>query len=206
MFHYFLTSKEISKKLIYPNNFSNYKYISHKINFKELKSKKELLNIADSLFKYQIPKKSQKYLLYRYLKHPVYKYSIYKVVKNLKTIAIFVFRICKYKNYSAVRIIDFIGQNKHFPNGRFLFHFLINKHKSDYIDIYCHGVPKTYLKKSGLEDVEKYKKIKLIIPNYFEPFVKKNIVLPYAYKLLTKNNNKVRFFKGDSDLDRPNMI
>lgn len=206
MIHYFLTSNKSVKKLIYPNNFSNYKYLNHKVNFEELKSKKEILTIEKNLFKSQIPKKSPNYLLNRYLNHPVYNYSIYKVVKNLKTIAIFVFRICKYKKNSAVRIIDFVGQNKSFPHGRFLFHFLLNKFRSDYIDIYCYGVPETYLKKSRLENVEKYKKIKLIIPNYFEPFKKKNIVLRYAYKLLKKSKSKVRFFKGDSDLDRPNVV
>ena len=41
-----------------------------------------------------------------------------------------------------------------------------------------------------------------IVPNYFEPFVKKNINLLFAYK--TPQNKKIRIFKGDGDQDRPN--
>ncbi|EOW3520763.1 hypothetical protein ACOWVB_000374 [Campylobacter coli] len=44
---------------------------------------------------------------------------------------------------------------------------------------------------------------KNIIPNYFEPFEKKNILIKFAYK--TKVNNYA-IFKGDSDQDRPSVL
>ena len=43
----------------------------------------------------------------------------------------------------------------------------------------------------------------IIVPNYFEPFEKKNVKLEIAYK--SKSDNYVAF-KGDSDQDRPNVL
>lgn len=204
--HFFLTSNKLSKKLVYPKKFSNFKNSKSKINYEKLNSEKEILRVNKKIFNYQIPQKSPRYLINRYLKHPFYKYDIYSIKKNLKIIAIFVFRICNYKKNSAIRIIDFIGSNSSFPSGKYLFKYLLKKNLSEYIDIYSYGIPKKYLKSSDLENVENYKKKKLIIPNYYEPFIKKNIKLPYAYKLKKKTNKNIRFFKGDSDLDRLNIL
>ena len=204
--HFFLTSQKYSKKLILPPNFSNFKVNKDIINYENLTVEEEIYNLNIKVFKYQIPKKTPKYLLNRYFKHPVYKYLIYRIKNNLKTEAIFVFRICKYRNSSAIRIIDFIGPDSQFPNGKYLFNHLLKKYSAEYIDIYSYGIPKKFLLKSNLEDVNKYRKQKLIIPNYFEPFIKKNIKLAYAFNNLKKTRNKIRFFKGDSDLDRPSKI
>jgi len=42
-----------------------------------------------------------------------------------------------------------------------------------------------------------------VIPNYFEPFLKKNVNIRFAYK--AKEHNYA-IFKADSDQDRPNKI
>ena len=42
-----------------------------------------------------------------------------------------------------------------------------------------------------------------IIPEYFEPFVNKNIDLYSAY---ISNEKNIRLFKGDGDMDRPSKI
>ena len=47
--------------------------------------------------------------------------------------------------------------------------------------------------KKGLSD---------IVPNYFEPFLKQNINIDYAFK----SKSPYVIFKGDSDQDRPNLI
>ena len=206
MNHYFLTSNKISKKLISPSNFSNFKKQKFINNFKELNNEREILKINKNIFAHQTPKKTQKYLINRYLNHPFYKYNIYAIKNNLKISAIFVSRVSKYQNKSAVRIVDFVGPSLRFPNGKYLFEYLLKINSSEFIDIYCYGIPKRYLDKSNLEDIKKYKNQKLIIPNYFEPFTKKNIDLAYAFKIKRKVNNDVRFFKGDSDLDRPSKI
>ena len=58
-------------------------------------------------------------------------------------------------------------------------------------------------KKKIISSGFKIKKItkKIIIPNYFKPFVQKNIKLRYAFY---PSSEKMIFFKGDCDQDRPN--
>ena len=77
---------------------------------------------------------------------------------------------------------------------------LLISEKSEYIDFYQYGISKNTFRNSGFIDVEK---TKIIVPNYFEPFIKKNINLNFAYKSSIKNR-KIYFFKGDGDQDRPN--
>ena len=44
----------------------------------------------------------------------------------------------------------------------------------------------------------------MIIPEYFEPFVRSNIDLMYGYKTSVKYP-PVRIFKADGDRDRPTL-
>ena len=206
MDHYFLASKLKQKLILSPSNFSNTKSESIIKNFKKLNNEKKLLEISNDIFKNQYPRKSKVYFLNRYLKHPFYKYHLYKINEKKKTLALFVFRICKYQNSSAIRIVDFVGEKNFFKNGKYLFRYLLKKYNSEFIDIYSYGIPKKILEKSGLENIKKYTNKKVIVPNYFEPFLQKNIKLPYAFKSSREIKNKVKLFKGDSDLDRPNFI
>ena len=44
----------------------------------------------------------------------------------------------------------------------------------------------------------------LVVPDYYEPFIRKNINLMYGYMCKYNKKNKVRILKGDGDQDRPN--
>ena len=44
----------------------------------------------------------------------------------------------------------------------------------------------------------------LIVPDYYEPFLRKNINLMYGYMCRYEKENKLRILKGDGDQDRPN--
>ena len=56
--------------------------------------------------------------------------------------------------------------------------------------------------KSGLH--KKNFNDQIVIPDFFEPFVKKNINLRWAIK--TSNSIMTPMFKGDCDQDRPNEL
>ena len=145
-------------------------------------------------------------MINRYLNHPKYKYKIYKVVFKNELKCLFVFRICKYKKFKAIRIVDYIGHKKNFKFGKNLFVSLLNQNSAEFIDLYSYGISNRYIHLSGLKNVKKYSKKKIIIPNYFEPFERKNIKLPLAQKFRSKDFFPTVFFKGDSDLDRPNIL
>ena len=81
-----------------------------------------------------------------------------------------------------------------------IINFLI-ENKYEYIDFVIYGIDNKKLRDIGFE----IKNNKQIIPNYFEPFIKKDtnlnlaiIVNPYGDKLVS--------VKADSDQERPNKI
>ena len=69
----------------------------------------------------------------------------------------------------------------------------------EYIDFYNSGFEKKNIIKSGFK--LKLVSNNIIIPNYFNPFIRKNIELKYAY---FPTDEKMILFKGDCDQDRPN--
>ena len=79
---------------------------------------------------------------------------------------------------------------------------LIVKINAEYVDFYEYGIKNSIMLKSGLTKNNFNNNI--ITPNYFEPFVKRNINLGWAIK---SNNTKVtHMFKGDCDQDRPSLL
>lgn len=45
----------------------------------------------------------------------------------------------------------------------------------------------------------------LVLPNYFAPFEARNIEIEMAYRVFD-GDTPVRFFRADSDQDRPNKV
>ena len=175
------------------------KYINYqKINLKNIDN-----YVAKKIYSYQIPNKSNTFIKNRFMKHPIYKYLLYGSIINNKAQAICVFRVIKKSKRAVIKLVDFIGQNKFFPLFNNLFIDLIKKYSAEYIDFYSYGIKSNYIIKAGFINRKKYQK--LIIPEYFEPFVKKNIDLMYGYKTSIKYP-LVRLFKADGDRDRPSIL
>ena len=59
-----------------------------------------------------------------------------------------------------------------------------------------------YIKKAGFVDRRKISN--LIVPDYYEPFLRKNINLMYGYMCRSGKENNLIIIKGDGDQDRPN--
>ena len=73
----------------------------------------------------------------------------------------------------------------------------------EYIDFVVVGADYDVLKKAGF--INRKEHPETIIPNYFEPFLKKNIDLDYAFKSVDPEAMAL-FYKADADQDRPNML
>jgi hypothetical protein len=73
---------------------------------------------------------------------------------------------------------------------------------AEYIDMYCHGVLEDPLRSSGMIQLDPAGDV--IIPNHFEPFLKKNVVIHWAYKSSASVHPLV--LKADADQDRPNLL
>lgn len=138
------------------------------------------------------------YIKKRYFEHPIYKYIAFGIQLDTKIRGVFIAREISLFGNKILRIADFFGDDYSISECGDAFHELILNNFYEYVDFYEYGISDSYLLKAGfiLKDESN-----TIIPNYFEPYIKKNIELwfhtPYQ-------NTKI--FKGDGDQDRPNMI
>ena len=180
------------------------------IIMKKVEDVKDLSNFDFDLFSNILPFKDKKYIENRFFEYPYFNYDIYLVhERNKKTPQNIV--ICRRaigkddlgnKISSAYRIVDFYGSEELLPE---IIAKLIEKMKSngdEFLDFICHGFDDSLLKKAGMllldtEDPD------TVIPNWFEPLVKKNIPV---YCVAYKTNYLYRQCKADGDQDRPSMI
>lgn len=176
----------------------NKKYEYKKLTIKDIKALK-----TDHLYEYQLPLKSDDYIINRYMKHPIYKYEVFAVLNNQMVEALCVLRPIRKEGAVIITIMDFIGPDNKFPSIRFLAQCLIKEYNAEYIDIYVYGIPQEFLIDAGFIDRKKYNN--LIIPGYFEPFLKKNYNIGCAFKY-SHVNIPIRIFKGDGDADRPRKM
>ena len=104
-----------------------------------------------------------------------------------------------FKKRKSLRIIDFNGDHKkiRFIGGQLI--KFIEKNNYEYLDFYNFGIDKKYFKSAGFSEVNN----DVIIPNYYEPFLRKNIKINFAVYPKIKN---FILFKGDCDQERPSLI
>ena len=204
--HFFLPNKKfihnkigIIPKKLKDLNFvprKNKKYNIFKISSKNLKEK-----FSFSSYRLRIPFKDWNYFNSRYFLHPNFKYQIYGIFLKKKLISIIVMRDVSKKSSSILRIIDYYGEETPFKYLSDFFNSLIIVNDYEYIDLLCYGMKKKIIESAGFIEVP-IKSKKIVIPNYFDPFLKKNI--PIYFYVNKKLNSNLRIFKGDGDQDRPN--
>lgn len=197
------------------NNLENYKIanISDRTkiaenNKQEFKSRIiRLSNINEVIEKYDfsknkgsIPYKDSMYFDKRYFKHPIYKYIVWGVYTEKHIIdAIVVGREIKIEDRKVLRVVDYIGCKELISTLKEDFQEILTKNEYEYIDFYCYGFEHKTLVKAGfvLRDDNDIN----IIPNYFEPFVKKNIDIWFD-----SSEENITICKADADQDRPSTV
>lgn len=145
------------------------------------------------------PYKDEWYIERRYFGHPVYHYLLYGIKVRDKVEGLLVLREIKQNDAKVLRVIDYIGNKYALAKTGQEIQRLIDEKQVEYIDFYEYGIEDEILKEAGF--VKMGENDKNVIPNYFEPFVCKNVDLWFhsPYKNFT-------VFKGDADQDRPSMI
>jgi hypothetical protein len=199
--HYYMINPNIKQYKICKTNHKEKKINLNENSLKKINyikiNLKNINKINPQIFDLSSPKKSISYLINRYLKHPIYKYNIiYRSHK--KNYSIIVYRKNFFNKRTCVRVVDYIGQNQNIILFEDFFKSLLNNSKCEYIDIYNTGLDKKSLIKTGFN---LKKDDEIIIPDFFDPFQKKNIQLLYGNKCKKKN---FLLFKADGDRDRPN--
>ncbi len=150
----------------------------------------------------EVPGKSLAYLQNRYVLHPLYKYHIYSVADGGKEVGIIVVRVVSHGSSRALRIVDYYGSPESLLGTLEEFQELLRIHDAEYVDFYNLGFDEELVVRVGF--LKRNQSSGIIIPNYFEPFEKKNINIAFAFK--SDAAFHCLAFKGDSDQDRPSSI
>lgn len=143
------------------------------------------------------PYKEAWYIKKRYFEHPIYKYDIYGIEgKEQKVSLLVVFRVINVKGINIIRLIDCIGDFTFMGSISGLLDNLLEKYEAEYVDCYEVGINEEDMKRAGWKKTADSGNV---IPNYFEPFIQKNIDIYYF-----SSEPDIVLFKGDGDQDRPN--
>ena len=147
----------------------------------------------------RLPYKSTEYIKKRYFNHPVYSYRKWVVNgKSGEQKGILFGRVNELFGRRILRIVDYRGD---VDSIRYLGEpllLIMKRENFEYIDWIAITLSKELMKEAGFE-LLKYEG-ENIIPNYFEPYVRKNIKLYY------QKDKDIIIFKADGDQDRPNRI
>jgi len=145
------------------------------------------------------PVKTPIYFINRYLRHPRYRYDIRAVRRGTKILGCWALRLIVRPEGRVLRGVDCIldpeaGADWMLPS----INRLLREYGAEYWDFYAMGAVAQLLQNAGFA----YRVAdEIVIPNYFEPFVRANVDILYAVKPpLTANYGCV---KGDADQDRP---
>lgn len=146
---------------------------------------------------FSVPYKDYAYIEKRYYKHPIYHYLIWGIDNNGSVEAILVCREQRMEERSVLRIVDYLGDRKLMAEINWFWKDKLSNSSYEYIDFYCYGFEDKFLKDSGFSMVMDGDKN--IIPDYFYPFLRKNIDI-WVHSPV----DEVVFCKADGDQDRPN--
>ena len=171
---------------------------SKKYNLKELN--RNQLDFNFDGYKDYIPHKDKDYFIKRYYNYPIYEYKVYGIYKETSISSVLVTREVIVGHSKVLRIMDYLGdENDIVYVSKYLYQIVVD---NDYecIDFMCFGFEETNLKKGCFTKVD-YESQNLIVPNYFSPFIQKNIRINFMAD--TKATDKIRICKADGDQDRP---
>jgi hypothetical protein len=156
----------------------------------------------DVIARAQRPQKSWAYIRERYFRHPVYEYRLSWLTNDGVPVSAFVWRTTAVGSAVILRIVDVFGDTSHWPQRGCLFQDLLETENAEYLDLYHHGLPPADLEAAGF--VNRRTTPGLVVPNYFQPYVRQNVELDYGYRFYGPASGPVRLFRGDADQDRPN--
>ena len=152
----------------------------------------------DAVPAYYRPFKSKAYLINRFAKHPVYKYHFYGIYEGELLRSILIGKFVEINDSKILRIVDVLGSLEDVGILYHDFQSILKETGSEYVDFLCYGIDDAVFQRMGFDKLDPEQE-QLIIPNYFEPFEAKNIVINGAYKPA----ERYCMFKADADQDRP---
>lgn len=191
--HFYILSDREEYKIAYIKNKKSITITENEqLEMRECETIEELYECYNEQKYNDRPYKERWYINKRYFNHPIYKYRVFIVDRELVVIG----REVCINSAKIFRIVDVLGNYDYFKYIGNALYEMIQKEDYEYIDIYEKGIPDEAIKAAGF--VERMEEDENIIPNYFEPFLQKNIEIYYHVK-----DADICIFKADGDQDRP---
>lgn len=141
--------------------------------------------------------KSPQYIKKRFFEHPIYYYKKWKIVSEEGQISGLLFgrELCIGSD-KILRLVDFRGDLEELGRLGEALHSVMRQEGYEYIEMMVSDLPKELMAQSGFSLLDPDGNI--VIPHYFEPYVRENIKLYY------QKSQDIVIFKADGDQDRPN--
>ncbi|HXV77790.1 MAG TPA: hypothetical protein VD788_15875 [Candidatus Polarisedimenticolaceae bacterium] len=149
------------------------------------------------------PRKSSSYVLNRFCRHPWYAYDVRAVLADGRAEAVLVWRRVTAMQGAVLRIVDLVGNAEIVARCGPALRQAVQAAGCEYVDLVCYGVPGDALRRGGFVSTSDHPG--LVLPNYFDPFERRNVVIDIAWRRRAgEGGQPVRLFRADSDQDRPN--
>lgn len=146
--------------------------------------------------KNDVPYKGKNYVKRHYYEHPTFSYELYGVKPNgSETEAVLVTRKQEVDDDNVLVFVDLIGNIENISYITPHLDKLMKEYGSECVYTYEAGVPERFFRDAGWLRADEGENI---IPNYYFPFLRKNVEVNYC----TTDENIV-LLKGDGDQDRP---
>jgi hypothetical protein len=146
------------------------------------------------------PRKDLNYVKRRYFEHPIFCYRVYGIYRDNVLTTLLVTRVVHAVMSKALRLVDIIGDESLLPWVTHELHELLKDDAMEYMDLVSYGLDEGMLQQACLSKLD-LSKDQIVIPNYFEPFMQKNIVIYFFVD--GEISADLRLFKADGDQDRP---
>lgn len=143
------------------------------------------------------PHKSVAYMRKRYAEHPVYRYRFLVARVGGQAKCAFIVRRVRVGGASALRMVDLFGPLGSAGRLEAPVRAYLREAGAEYIDCVHAGIDASLWERAGFEK----KRDPVVIPDYFEPFERRNVELVWAFR---SEEPGYVFVKGDGDQDRPN--
>ena len=184
--------------------------IARQVELRRVESPEALEAFDFDAYDHILPFKDERYVSHRFFDYPFYEYDVYAVFRSNseKAANLVVCRRAIAKTddgkpiSSAYRIVDYYGEEVLLPEIISCLYQKMRQQGDEFLDFICHGFDESLLKQSGMTSLD-FEREDLVIPNFFEPLVKKNVPV---YCIADRTTLRYRQCKADGDQDRPNGL
>jgi hypothetical protein len=146
--------------------------------------------------------KTPRYFASRFLDHPFYRYRVFRVAGPSHGPGLLATRVARHLDARALRVVDFAGDPAAIASMGSAIGDLMHEEGAEYADFWQLGLGAEQLEAAGFCELDPDGAV--VLPNYFEPFLKKNGRILYA--LRTKTGRPAVICRADGDQDRPSLL